>query len=65
MIVNPIELICCELLYMIVCDNCVYSRRDVCVDCVYSRRECMMHNLVEIQIRFWRPNDAQMYDCAE
>lgn len=35
--------------YYIVCDNCVYSRRDVMNDCVYSRRECMMHNLVEIQ----------------
>ena len=30
-----------------------------------SRRECMMHHLVEIQMRFWRPNDAQMYDGAE
>jgi hypothetical protein len=33
MIVKPIELICCELLYMIVCELCAFSTR-LCDDCV-------------------------------
>ena len=47
-IVNPIELICCELLYMIVYECVCILDEIMCALCA-SRRECMMHNLVEIQ----------------